>query len=265
VTYKLDPYTLKRSKIEPKVSPIERPDQVPVREASFVQQLLKDPSHFDEGFKAKQAYFAEPAQRAYRATGEAMNEATDGATGLAKSEYENYLRLKEQLNPFMGFSDDAADLQKAYNSAVSLDKRGKLVLKENLKKIQDQRGSGLLEKAENLQAFDEMNNPAYNDRRGPLAAFLGSIGSLIGYKSGGGYTGAAVGAGAGVGAGTVLGARNTVKNLIRKNAAVENAINNITTFGGRVDPKYGVRNYAPTVVNPMLQNSWSLMRPEEDQ
>jgi hypothetical protein len=223
----------------------ELPDQIDATKAFDVQKKLKDAAKFDiSADTAKKNAQTEGARSAYGDLNEAFVNATDGASKKAKDKYAKLIDLSEQIEPKF------EDAQSAINTSTGLETKGRTVLKEKLQKLADSGDLDVTPELKQIRAYNEFYGPEKTSKP-PLAAVLGSLGTLAGYNLNGGYAGAAVGGMAGAAAGSALGNRGLLEKLIKAGYGAEEAAR-------LVQPSVGYGAVANSV-------PWMLLKPQEKQ
>jgi len=229
-----DPTTqLDWTTMQMKSTPKEISDELSGRAAFQLQQDLKDIADFarKEGnpmtmgkATAHEKEVSNIASKAYGMMNEELERVTAGSSPKLKGQYRELTKLQESLEPYF------KDPQRTYNALSGLDAKSRKILVENLTKLRDKFGVDIKKDVELLEAYAQLGRPdatftaggaAVKDKRVPLAGLLATLGSLAGYKLGGGYAGAAVGGGLGFQTGMALGGRNAVRGAVKAGKAIE--------------------------------------------
>ena len=161
---------------------------------------------------------ANALSEAARAINTQLAEATSGSSSELKGQLQELFALREALAPYF------KDPQTTFKTLSSIDNKNRPLLLGHLEKLQEKTGVPIIEKARMLEAYARFSKPAMMAQSGlgststsrtvPAAMGMGSLGSLAGYKLGGGYAGAAVGGAAGAGAGAYMGSPHAIRQLV---------------------------------------------------
>jgi len=171
---------------------------------------------------AIQAQVSRPVNEAYGALNNAFDVATGGQSKAANEAATRFLSpLGEYEVIKKGITTKGElDPQKTYSTLVNLGRPSKQNI---LGVIENLRGQGAidLEEPNQLRALNAFYGPSDDSfllrpeqvapRKTAIQSATGAIGSLLGYKLGGGYAGAAVGGGAGVMGGAGLSSKGAAR------------------------------------------------------
>lgn len=232
---------------EEMITSAEIPRKIDATRAFDLQQKLKKAAAFETNMTPETAAAKGSARNAYGALNTAFEAPTGGASQAAKDEYAKVLQLEKEIAPKF------KDAQTAINTASGLDKRGRVILKEQLADLEKQGKLNIADDLDKINAYNEFYGPD-KSAKAPLATVGGTLGSLVGYKAGGGYTGAAAGGLVGAAAGAKLADRD----LLLRALSLQNALENV---GRKVQPRFGLG----PVVGPAASQSipWALQKPEQ--
>jgi hypothetical protein len=235
----------------------EVPDQLDASRAFDLQKKLKKAADFEGDLTPENLAVRGSARGAYGKLNEGFDEATGGLSTEAKQQYQKHMQIENEI----GTSFDTP--QKTYNTVTGLDAKGRKMLGERLKQLSDEGKLDIDDEIKTLQAYNAFADPSMvpvglkgatsTSRSIPLSIAGGSVGTLLGYKLGGGYAGAAVGGAAGAKLGNVVGSPATVKKAIKATRALEAA-------GRAMQPDAGYGAYlapAGAQVSP-----WMFYQPE---
>lgn len=239
--YERDPITLQNRKVN-----YDLPDELDSSEAFDLQKKLKQIAKFDKDMTPESASVQGSAQKASRELNRAFDEVMPSQA--AKDDYAQMLDINDLILPKF------KDAQTTYNTVIGMDRNTRQVLKEKLKDLEKTGQLDIAEDAKRIKAFSEFYG-AESSKKAPLAAIAGTIGSLLGYNTGGGYAAAAMGGVGGTAAGATLGSRPMLEAAIKKGISLEQ-------LGRMAQPKIGYG----AVANPIASQTvpWMLMRPQED-
>jgi len=249
------------------------PDLIDGAKAMDVQQKLKDAAKFDMTADTSKKYAqTEGARAAYSDVNKAMAEATGGLSTAAKKNYADQIEIEDLL------SNAFSTPQKTYSTVTGLNAKSKKVMAEKLKELAKnepvEAGTNITRtplldignEIEVLQAYNAFADPSMvpvslqgatsTSRSIPLSIGGASIGSLLGYKLGGGYAGAALGGLAGAKLGNYAGSPAMMKRAIKSTRAAEK-------LARRLQPEFG----AGLLASPAAAQSIPLLlqRPDEDE
>lgn len=233
------------------------PDQISARAAFNLQDSLADMADLYRTGQGPQARFAAGATRgekktaevmrkAYNAVNDELNTATDGLTGTLKNDYREYIKIQKDLQPFFKTPE------KTFETLSTLGKKDRKMLNEKLANVEQNYNIPLVEDAQKLEAFRTFSNPALTGLSGlgttstsrtvPASVLGGTIGSLLGYKAGGGYAGAAVGGMGGAKLGAYLGSPDMLRKLVELDAKAASMNEAAKAYG--MPPAYGLTRSA---------------------
>lgn len=201
------------------------PDQIGAKKAWQLQKDLKQTAKYGSDMDAQELYSKGVSRDAYTKINEALDKASDGATTTAKDRYSAAMKEEAELLPKFEGKTRADSIQKTYNTMSGLDRQGRKVMQEKLSKLSDDEILNLVDEAKILSTYKWLGKPniapvssggtTSTSRTIPLAIAGGSLGSLAGYNTGGGYAGATVGGASGAALGTILGSPAALKAYIR--------------------------------------------------
>ena len=200
-------------------------DQLPARRAWDLQKDLKQVAKFEQGMTPADVYAKGTSRDAYFKLNKALDDASEGLSSKAKSQYKAALQEEAELLPKFEGKTRADSIQKTYNQMSGLDTQGRKVLQEKLGKLSDKEILDLTDEAKILSTYKWLAKPnvapvssggtTSTSRTIPLAIAGGSLGSLAGYNTGGGYAGATLGGATGATLGTLMGSPAAMKAYIR--------------------------------------------------
>lgn len=201
------------------------PEVMTAPRAFDLQQKLKQAAKFERDMTPENAAVKGSAQDAYGQLNESFLAPTEGASKAAKDEYSQIIKLEKELSPKF------KDAQTTVNTVNSLDKRGKVVLKEHLANLEAEGKLNLADDLDKINAHTEFYGPDKSQKSG-LASLGAAIGGLMGYKTGGGYAGATAGAVAG----SMAGAKAADRDLLLKFLNAQGAMESV---GRKLQPSVG--------------------------
>jgi hypothetical protein len=236
-------------------------DDLSAKSAFRLQQALKDEAdlsrlnkgpmpRFASSATSDEKQLAETARKGYTQINKEFENATDGLSQVTKNDYRYYAELQKDLQPY--FSSP----EKTFQTLSGMDKNSRRLLYEKLQKLADKDGIDLSQDMLDLETLKIFSNPSSGplssggttstSRTIPLAIMGGSIGSLAGYNSGGGYAGATVGGAGGAALGAAMGSPAAIKSIIK---------------AGRYTEKAG-RSFRPKGNKPvgMSKSTWEMMK-----
>lgn len=201
------------------------PDEIPSGKAWQLQKDLKQTAKYEQGMKPEELYTKGVSRDAYSRLNEAFDQASEGASTKAKGKYRAAVKEEAELLPKFEGKTRADSIQKTYNEMSRLDRQGRKVMQEKLSKLSDDEILDLVDESKVLSTYRWLGKPnvapvssggtTSTSRTIPLAIAGGSLGSLAGYNTGGGYAGATVGGAGGAALGTLLGSPAAMKAYIR--------------------------------------------------
>lgn len=218
--------------LETKYTKTELPDVVSGKDLFDLKQQLKaySPSltatNADATTSAVNRAVEGTINKAYNeGINQSFDQATNGASTLANKAATDFLA---PLGPYdvikKGIETKGVlDPQKTYQTMVRLGSPSKYNILGEIEKLQ---GKGLIDLQEpnQLRALNAFYGPSEDSfligagdkapKGSAIKTALGTIGSLAGYKLGGGYSGAAIGGGAGVAAGGGLSSKAAARGYI---------------------------------------------------
>lgn len=200
----------------------ELPDKIDAGRSFDLQKKLKQSAAFEGELTPENLSARGSARNAYGAINEGLDAATSGTSTEAKNAYATMMDIDNELLPKFSSAD------KTYQTVSNMDKKGKLMLKERLKKAAN---DGLLDigkEQDIIRAYNAFKDPATQANGTGLMTVLGTLGSLAGYKAGGGYGAAAAGGMGGAAAGKALSSQRAMEWLTKK-AIKANAASNPTS------------------------------------
>ncbi len=207
----------------------EIPGEISAKAAFNLQEQLADQADLWKTGQGLQGRFGAGATRSEKKTSEVMraaydkvndelSAATDGLSPGLKAKYRELSLIQKDLQPFF------KSPERTYETLSTLAKKDRKLLFDKLSTLEKDHGIPLLEDARKLEAFRTFSNPTLMGQSGlgttstsrtvPLSILGGTIGSLLGYKGGGGYAGAALGGMAGAKAGAYLGSPDMLRRAI---------------------------------------------------
>lgn len=231
----------------------EIPTQISAKAAFNLQEQLADladlhktgqgpMARFGAGATRSEKKTAEDLRKAYSVVNDELDTATDGLSAPLKAQYREFAMIQKDLQPFFRTPE------KTMNTLSSLKGKSKTLLLEKLQGLEEKHGIPLLEDAKLLETFRAYTDPSLMAQSGlgststsrtvPLSIAGGSLGTLLGYKAGGGYSGAAVGGVAGAKLGELAGSPAMTRKLVeaeaalRRQAAKAAPVARPTLFGG---------------------------------
>ena len=240
-------------------------DEVSARAAFHLQQELKDvadltrlgegvTSRFGKNATQGEKKLAEVARGGYQALNNEFERVTGGVSKQLKDQYREYSGIQKTLQPF--FSSP----EKTFSTLSNLNAKSRIPLFEKLGELQAKYGVDVFEQAKLLEAYSHFGKPALNAVNGlgttstsrtvPLSIALGSLGSLAGYKLGGGYAGATLGGALGAAAGSAIGSPATLKQGVRLGLGAEK-------LAEKLLPRSSVRQ-------GMAKSLWEASRPRDE-
>jgi hypothetical protein len=218
----------------------ELPDKIQGQRAFDLQHKLKQAAAFETNMTPETLSAKGSARGAYHNINQSLDDATSGLSQEAKDNYSMFKVVGDEVEK--GFNTP----QKTYNSVTNLDKNAKMSLVSRLKGLSDDGVLDVSNDVDNiraLNAYHGMNaGNLIQERAVPLntglATALGSLGSLIGYKTGAGFTGAAVGGGAGVAAAKGLATKKAARGM----SAIGDVVDQFTPVNYLTNPAYYMGN-----------------------
>ena len=265
----------------------EIPDLLSPKAAFALQQQLKDEAdvaalgavgilgnRFKGSDNVDTKMLKETSREAYNLLNDEFERVTEGLSKELKGDYKKYATLQKTLAP--SFRNEQTTL----NTISNLDRRSKRILLERLKKLADdpktsKLGTRVLEDAELLTAAKFMDSDSFvplslggstsTSRTIPLAVAGGSIGTLIGYKLGGGYAGATLGGAAGAVIGNALGAPKVIKFFLDSGIGLAKIAETLNIPPNKVKELAGIADVPlrTAVGSDINQAVWELLTPQE--
>ena len=234
-----------RSVNSPKIGPAAQiPDEIKASQAWKLQGDLKDfadlrrigggvNSRFSSSATQGEKDLAESALGSYRAIGNELAKATEGASPALKKQYGEIMDVQNTISPYLRTD------QSAYTSFKNSDQSSKIAFKEALERLEKKTGEKFRDDIVKLQAADYFGSGAWTpksiggvtstSRSAPATALGIILGTNLGYSMGG--PGAAtLGAAIGAAGGNALASPSMLKNIIRASDPIRSGANAISPY-----------------------------------
>jgi hypothetical protein len=232
------------------------PEKISAKSAFALQDDLADIAELSKTRSGPNARFSEGATRfekqlaeTARKSNDAINDELQRVTGNSdalKRQYHELMSLQRSVN------SNFATPEATYNTLRTIGSKQKKLLLEKLSKIDRVAGTDTQNAARQMQVYTTYADPSAvpisvagatsTSRTVPLSIAGASLGSLAGYKLGGGYAGAAIGGAAGAKLGNMLGSPATTRFIVERNAALNELLKK---YGATAAPyAYGAGNIA---------------------
>ncbi len=201
-SFNKNPTAINKTKLE-KISEIKNNyfaniEQMPTAQAFDLQQDLKELMAFSgkptleskfSGMSQADKAITDAASKSYNELNNQFNSLTKGLSGSLKNEYKNLIQQRKILEPI------ASDPNKTLQALKSLGRKDKVVLRNQIKKIDKELGTNINDSVDLLETYSYLGEPSWNPLSGGGVTSTSRTlaGGALGSVLGGGAPGFAIG------------------------------------------------------------------------